>query len=114
MFVNLESAADNKKKQRYSGVNWLASALVLGCLCAVVPMTAGQSSPSQPTQNIPDAPSSAQPPTENPEPSPTPIPQESKPTPVNYLPARYNTETTLTAEVTDSGLNPSLFEVQSK
>ena len=32
----------------------------------------------------------------------------------NYLPARFNKETTLTAEVTDSGVNPSEFKVQSK
>src|SRR5947209_15511095 len=35
-------------------------------------------------------------------------------TPENYLPARFNTETTLTAEVTASGLSPNKFEVQSK
>lgn len=33
---------------------------------------------------------------------------------VNYIPAKYNTETTLTAEVTDGGVNPSTFDVQSK
>jgi len=44
----------------------------------------------------------------------TPIPQESTPGPENYLPARYNTESTLTAEVTASGLNPSQFDLKSK
>ena len=32
----------------------------------------------------------------------------------NILPAPYNTETTLTAEVTDGGLKPSEFKVESK
>jgi hypothetical protein len=32
----------------------------------------------------------------------------------NILPARFNTESTLTAEVKDSGLNPSKFDVESK
>jgi hypothetical protein len=32
----------------------------------------------------------------------------------NYLPARFNSESTLTAEVTASGLNPSKFDVTSK
>jgi hypothetical protein len=44
----------------------------------------------------------------------TPIPEESKPTPVNYLPPRYNTDTTLSAEVSASGLNPSSFAVESR
>jgi VWFA-related protein len=86
VFVNFESAADNRKKQRSSGVNWLAAALVLACLCAVVPLTAGQSSPSQPAQNIPDAPSTAQPPTEKPEPSPIPRPEEKEKKPVERDP----------------------------
>jgi hypothetical protein len=47
-------------------------------------------------------------------PSETPIPEESKPGPVNYLPARYNRETALKAEVTDKGLNPSTFAVTSE
>jgi len=34
--------------------------------------------------------------------------------PENYLPARFNSESKLTAEVTASGLNPSKFDVQSK
>jgi hypothetical protein len=44
------------------------------------------------------------------------VTEEAKATPnkVNYLPARYNTETTLTAEVTDSGLNPSQFDLKSQ
>ena len=32
----------------------------------------------------------------------------------NYLPARFNTSTTLTTEVTASGLNPSDFKVQGQ
>jgi hypothetical protein len=32
----------------------------------------------------------------------------------NYLPDRYNTNTQLTAEVTESGLTPDTFEVQRK
>jgi len=32
----------------------------------------------------------------------------------NYIPAKYNTDSTTTAEVTDSGLSPNKFEVQSK
>jgi hypothetical protein len=34
--------------------------------------------------------------------------------PVNYLPARYNTESKITAEVTASGLNPNKFETKSE
>jgi len=49
-----------------------------------------------------------------PAPSPTPLQEESKPGPENYLPPRFNTGTSLTAEVTASGLNPSQFEVQSR
>jgi hypothetical protein len=37
-----------------------------------------------------------------------------EPSSENYLPARYNSVSTITAEVTDSGLNPSAFEVESK
>jgi len=44
----------------------------------------------------------------------TPVPQESKPTPVNYLPEQYNNATTLTAEVTATGLNPSQFSCNSR
>jgi hypothetical protein len=32
---------------------------------------------------------------------------------VNYLPEQYNTRTTLTAEVTESGVNPNTFDVKS-
>jgi hypothetical protein len=32
----------------------------------------------------------------------------------NYLPERFNTRSTLTAEVSADGINPSKFEVQSK
>jgi hypothetical protein len=39
---------------------------------------------------------------------------DSPPSIVNTLPARFNDETTLNAEVTDGGLNPSKFEVQEK
>lgn len=34
--------------------------------------------------------------------------------PTNYLPPRFNTESTLTAEVGADGLNPSKFDVKSK
>jgi len=34
--------------------------------------------------------------------------------PENYIPERFNTSTTLTAEVSASGINPNKFEVQSK
>jgi hypothetical protein len=34
-------------------------------------------------------------------------------TPENYLPARYNSETKLTAEVSNGGMSPSKFEVKS-
>jgi hypothetical protein len=44
----------------------------------------------------------------------TPIPAESQVGPENYLPARFNSTTTLTAEVTDGGLKPARFDVQSK
>jgi VWFA-related protein len=98
-FVNIETAADNGRHQqqkRCSGANWLA-ALVLACLCASVPGIKAQSSPSpaqsgqtpqtQPAQDqhqdqnkdIPDAPSTAQPPVEKPEPPPIPRPEEKKP-----------------------------------
>jgi hypothetical protein len=44
----------------------------------------------------------------------TPIPSESKPTPENFLPERYNTESTLTTEVTEGGLAPADFDVKSR
>jgi VWFA-related protein len=96
VFVNIETATDNgrQKRQKPCGVNWLAAALVLACLCASVSAIQAQSSPS-PVQNnqapqttqdqnkdnkdIPDAPSTAQPPAEKPEPPPIPRPEEKKP-----------------------------------
>jgi len=86
VFVNLESAADNRKRKRCSGANWLTAALVLACLCAVVSTLAGQSSPTQAPQNIPDAPSATQPPPEKPEPSPIPRPEEKEKKPVERDP----------------------------
>jgi len=38
---------------------------------------------------------------------------EIEATPENYIPAKYNTESTLTAEVAAGGLNPNKFDVQS-
>src|ERR1039458_201736 len=82
VFVNIETAADNKKKKRCSGAIWLVATLILGCLGAGVPMMAAQSSPSQtpadqtkpaqtqPAQDIPDAPTVQ--PAEKPEPSAIP------------------------------------------
>jgi len=35
-------------------------------------------------------------------------------TPENYIPARFNTSTTLTAEVTATGMNPNTFNVESR
>ena len=98
VFVNIETATDNgrqKRQKRCGHANWLAAALVLACLCASVHRIEGQSSPS-PAQNsqapqtpstqdqnkdkdIPDAPSTAQPPVEKPEPPPIPRPEEKKP-----------------------------------
>jgi len=86
--VSRESAAGNRK--RWSGANWLAVVLA-GCLCASVPAIKGQSAGSQTpssqgqpsqspaAQNIPDAPSTVQPPSANPEPPPVPRPEEKKP-----------------------------------
>jgi VWFA-related protein len=98
VFVNIETATDNgrQKRQKPCGVNWLAAALVLACLCASVPAIKAQSSPSPERGNqapqttldqnkdnkdkdIPDAPSTAQPPAEKPEPPPIPRPEEKKP-----------------------------------
>ncbi len=84
--MNLESAADNGKRQPRSGPIWLAAPLVMACLWAGVPTMTGQSSPTQPPQNIPDAPSTAQPPTEKPEPSPIPRPEEKEKKPVERDP----------------------------
>jgi hypothetical protein len=35
-------------------------------------------------------------------------------TPENYLPDRFNTESKMTAKVTESGIDPNKFDVQSK
>lgn len=35
-------------------------------------------------------------------------------TPENYLPAKFNTESKFTAEVTEKGINPDKYEVQAK
>ncbi|HJZ57140.1 MAG TPA: hypothetical protein VKE74_19375 [Gemmataceae bacterium] len=35
-------------------------------------------------------------------------------TQVNYIPDRYNTRSTLSAEVTENGVNPSTFDVQAR
>jgi hypothetical protein len=43
-----------------------------------------------------------------------PTTAESVAGPENYLPARFNTASTLTAEITATGLNPATFEVQAK
>jgi VWFA-related protein len=86
--VSRESAAGNRK--RWSGANWLAVVLA-GCLCTSVPAIKGQSAGSQTpssqgqpsqspaAQNIPDAPSTVQPPSANPEPPPVPRPEGKKP-----------------------------------
>jgi VWFA-related protein len=96
VFVNIETATDNgrqKRHKRCGHASWLVAALVLACLGASVPRIEGQSSPSpaqnsqapqtQPAQDqnkdIPDAPSTAQPPVEKPEPPPIPRPEEKKP-----------------------------------
>ena len=47
-------------------------------------------------------------------PPPGGTPAEGPPSKENSLPARFNAETILTAEVTASGLNPSEFKVESK
>jgi VWFA-related protein len=95
VFVSMETAAGNRK--RWSTAKWLTAALVFasvgGCLYASVPVMEGQSSgsqapsgqgqtsPTQPAQNndIPDAPSTVQPPSATPEPPPIPRPEEKKP-----------------------------------
>ena len=90
VFVSLKKAAGMRKL--WSGAEWLAAALVWGCLFAGVPAIHGQSSQSQPqgsqgqssqTQpqgaGIPDAPSAVQPPAATPEPPPIPRPEEKKP-----------------------------------
>jgi VWFA-related protein len=92
VFVNIETAADNRKQKRFNAAQWLAAALVSACLCAGVPI-AGQSSPSsassgqgQEPQSIPDAPSTVQPPVEKPEPPPSPIPKPEEKKPVERDP----------------------------
>jgi len=41
------------------------------------------------------------------------MPGADQPTRVNYIPARYNTESTLTADVTETGPNQFTFELES-
>jgi VWFA-related protein len=89
VFVNNEIATDYGRQKRCGGARWLAAALVLAWMCGSVPGIKGQSSASpasspqspqtQPAQSIPDAPSTAQPPVEKPEPPPIPRPEEKKP-----------------------------------
>ena len=99
VFVNIETATDNRKRRGHErgSARRLAAALVLACLCASIPAIKAQSSPSpadtqrrrlrrqadpsRPNQSkdIPDAPSTAQPPVEKPEPPPIPRPEEKKP-----------------------------------
>jgi len=46
---------------------------------------------------------------------PTPMGDEVIPAaPENYLPARFNTESKITVEVTAGGINPNKFDVESK
>jgi VWFA-related protein len=95
--VSIETAGNRKRQCR---AKWLVVALVVGCvglgLCTSVPAMEGQSSASQtpsgqgqaaqtpPAQNpaqsndIPDAPT-VQPPSDTPEPTPIPRPEEKKP-----------------------------------
>jgi VWFA-related protein len=96
--VNFESAADKREQKRRRGTNWLTAALAMACLCGCVPKIPAQSSASQtpsdqahpaqaePAQNIPDAPSTVQPPAEKPEIPPIPKPQEEEQKPVERDP----------------------------
>jgi VWFA-related protein len=85
--VKTETAADNRKRR--GPATWLAAALVVACLCAA-PAIFGQSSstpsPSGQQQNIPDAPSTSQPPSEKAEPTPPPIPRPEEKKPVERDP----------------------------
>lgn len=45
---------------------------------------------------------------------PNPMYPDKEPSPENYLPAKYNTESTLTADVSASGANDFKFEVKSR
>ena len=89
VFVSTKTAVGQRRRAR-----WLTTTLALACLCAIVPVSAGQSStqspagqgqapPTQPSQDaIPDAPSAVQPRTtepSNPAPPPIPKPEEKKP-----------------------------------
>jgi hypothetical protein len=42
------------------------------------------------------------------------MPGADEPTRINYIPSRYNTESTLTAEVTEAGPNEFTFELKSE
>jgi VWFA-related protein len=76
-----------KTAARKGGRNPWWAALLLVCMCACIPVMTAQSSPSQPqngqqptqSADIPDAPSSVQPPSATPEPPPIPRPEEKKP-----------------------------------
>jgi VWFA-related protein len=68
-----------------SNPGWVA-ALLLACVCTCVSVMAAQSASGQPqsqqpqpAQDIPDAPSTVQPPSATPEPPPIPRPEEKKP-----------------------------------
>jgi VWFA-related protein len=81
--VKPESAAGNRNQKARKGANWLAALVTAGCLCAGGPTISAQSSAGQtpsdrskPAQNIPDAPSTVQPPPEKPELPPIPRPQQ--------------------------------------
>jgi VWFA-related protein len=89
VIVNQEATAQGVKRRV---TNRLASVLFLTLLVASLPAAGqspgnqtppnpGQSSQTQPPQSteIPDAPSAVQPPTDTPEPSPIPKPEEKKP-----------------------------------
>jgi VWFA-related protein len=89
--VSMETATRNRT--RWGAAKWLAVALVSGVLSAGIPLIEAQASASQassgqgqapqtqPAQNtdIPDAPSTVQPPSATPEPPPIPRPEEKKP-----------------------------------
>jgi VWFA-related protein len=81
-FVGIKTAAENGKQ--FSRTKVLTGALALVWAFTAVPALQGQSAASQsqtqPAQDIPDAPSSVQPPSANPEPPPPPArPEEKKP-----------------------------------
>jgi VWFA-related protein len=122
VFVSVNTAAtEQKHKKHWSGAEWLAAALVLGCICPGLPAIAGQSSPTQsspsqttgqsqspqnqPAQDIPDAPT-VQPAATNSEPPPIPKPEEKKPVerdPWTNQPIKPATPDTATAPSTEPG-----------